>query len=107
MLKRTAGCLLLLSGLAWAQTPEEEVLAAQMTYQQASRVSDAAQARLEAARQAKKLAEARLADAQNELQRRDKELGEAAATAASTTRQLQTAEQRLKEAWQHKEGTSH
>lgn len=104
MLKRTALALLLSSPLAWAQTPEEGVLAAQMAYQQASRSADAAQVRLDAVRQAKSLAEARLADAQTELQRREKELGEAAAIAEKATRQLQTAEQRLREAWQRKEG---
>lgn len=103
MLKRIALALSLLSGLVWAQTPEEEVLAAQMAYQQASRSADAAQARLDAVRQAKNLAEARLVDARNELQRREKELSEAAASAEGATRQLQAVEQRLREAWRRKE----
>ncbi|SME91333.1 hypothetical protein [Pseudogulbenkiania subflava] len=104
MLKRTAGCLLLLlSGLVWAQTPEEEVLSAQMAYQQTSRSADTALRRLDAAQQAKKLAEARLADAQNELQRREKDVSEAAAAAESATRQLQASEQHLRQAWQHKD----
>lgn len=105
MLKRAALVPLLLSGLVWAQTPEEEVLAAQMAYQQASRGADAAQVRLDAVRQGKSLAEARLADAQTELQRREKELGEVAAAAEGATRQLQAAEQRLREAWRHKESS--
>lgn len=104
MLKRVALVLLLLSGLVWAQTPEEEVLAAQMAYQQASRRADAAQVHLGEVRQAKNLAEARLTDAQTELQRREKELGEAATSADGATRQLQAAEQRLREAWRRKEG---
>lgn len=104
MLKRTVLVLLLSSPLAWAQTPEEDVLAAQMAYQQVSRSADAAQVRLDTVRQAKSLAEARLADAQTELQHREKELADAAATAESATRQLQKVEQRLREAWQRKEG---
>ena len=103
MLKRIALALLLLPGLVWAQTPEEEVLAAQMAYQQASRSADAAQARLDTVRQAKSLAEARLADARTEWQRREKELGEAAASAEGAARQLQAVEQRLREAWRRKE----
>lgn len=104
MLKRTALALLLLSPLAWAQTPEEDLLSAQMAYQQASRSADAAQGRLSAARQAKSLAETRLAEARAELQRREQELADAATAGEATTRQLLTVEQRLKQAWQRKEG---
>lgn len=101
------GCVLLLAATALpvlAQTVDEQLLAAQMAYQQANNLQEQAQARLTQAQASKQQADQRLADAQMAAQRAVEELSAATAAQSAASEQLQQQTRQLKEAWQRKEG---
>lgn len=104
MIKHFALLLLLAAPLsALAQTVDEQLLAAQMAYQQASNLQEQAEARLKQAQAAKLQADQRLADAQSAVQRAADELSAASSAQAAASQQMQQQAQQLHEAWQRKE----
>ncbi|WP_199053275.1 hypothetical protein [Aquitalea sp. ASV15] len=105
MIKKFA-CVLWLATMALpalAQTLDEQLLAAQMAYQQANNLQEQAQARLTQAQAAKQQADQRLADAQMAAQRAAEELSAATAANTAASEQLQQHTRQLQEAWQRKE----
>jgi hypothetical protein len=86
-----------------AQTVDEQLLAAQMAYQQANNVQEQAAERLKQAQTAKSQADQRLLDAQAAVQRANDELAAAGSADAAAKQQMQQQTQQLNEAWKRKE----
>lgn len=95
---------LLLSMPALAQTADEQLLAAQMYYQQVRGAQQKADARLTQAETDKAKAEQRLADAQAGLSGANTELEAAKTAQAAAAQASEAATKALNEAWQRKEG---
>lgn len=107
-MKVMTACLLAVLVLpAWAQSSgnvDSQLLAAQMAYQAADSKQDLARRQLQQAEDELKLAEKRLADAQLALQQAQQTQQKAAADKQVADTAMQQATQRLKDAWQLKEG---
>jgi len=88
---------------ALAQTADEQLLAAQISYQQANNLQEQAAARLKQAQEAKLQADQRLADAQHAVQQANEELSAATTGQASAEQRMQQQTQLLNEAWKRKE----
>lgn len=104
MIKRFAFVLLLAAPLPLlAQTVDEQLLSAQMAYQQANNLQEQAAERLKQAQAAKLQADQRLADAQAAVQRATEELAAAGTADSVAKQQMQQQTQQLNEAWKRKE----
>ncbi|KJH69131.1 hypothetical protein A203_07815 [Chromobacterium violaceum] len=93
----------LASGAAWAQSADEQLLAAQMAFQQAQSQQRLLDGKLKAAQDEKALAEQRLAGAQAALDKANAELAAATDAQARAKQGLDQATQTLNQAWQRKE----
>jgi len=103
----TRAGLALLAGLwlggALAQTADEQLLAAQMAFQDASSHVSSAKQVLKSAEDAKKLADGRLADAQAAAQKASADLAAAQSAKSAADSVERQATQALNAAWQRKE----
>ncbi|MDF0605640.1 hypothetical protein HZU77_008245 [Neisseriaceae bacterium TC5R-5] len=100
---RAALILTMLPAWVLAQTADEQLLAAQMYYQQIGGQQQDADARVSKAQEAKAQAQQRLADAQQILERANGELSTAQAAQQQAQQAAQAAVQALNEAWRRKE----
>ncbi|WP_293766040.1 hypothetical protein [uncultured Aquitalea sp.] len=89
---------------ALAQSPDEQLLSAQMAFQQANGQKAQLDDRVKRATEAKARAEQRLLDAQNAMQQANNEFNAAAAAQASAQQILQQATTALNDAWKRKDG---
>jgi len=104
MIKQFAVVLLLAAPLPLlAQTVDEQLLSAQMAYQQANNQQEQEAERLKQAQAAKQQADQRLLDAQNAVQKATDELAAATSADAAAKQQMQQQTQQLNEAWKRKE----
>lgn len=95
--------LLPLSMAAGAQTVDEQLLSAQMAYQQGDAQLNLATQRAKQAEEAKKLADARLIDAQRAVQKSDAELAQAKAAQDAAKQLMDQLSNNLSEAWKRKD----
>lgn len=97
----TTCCVLALffSAASWAQTKDEQLLAAQMHFQQAKDAAAAADAELKRAYDAQKLAADRVLSAQQILDNANEQLRAANQNKTSRDLELQKAIQQLDEIW--------
>lgn len=95
---------LVLPALAVAQTADEQLLAAQMYYQQVRGAQQKADARLTQAESDKLKAEQRLSEAQAGLSGATAELEAAKSAQAAAAQTSEAATKALNEAWQRKDG---
>jgi len=98
-----SGFCLTLCAAAGAQTVDEQLLAAQIAYQQGNTQLSRADAALQQAQQAKKAADARLVDAQNAVQQSDAALTAAIAAQAAAKQSMDQLSGNLSSAWQRKD----
>ncbi|WP_287880407.1 hypothetical protein [Aquitalea sp.] len=104
MIKHFAFVMLLAAPLPLlAQTIDEQLLSAQMAYQQANNMQEQAAERLKQAQAAKLQADQRLADAQAAVQRATDELAAAGSADAAAKQQMQQQTKQLDEAWKRKD----
>jgi len=89
--------------LALAQTADEQLLSAQMAFQQAKSQQQQADDKLQQAQAAKSLADQQLADAQHKAQQAQDDLNAATAIQKATTQLFQQQTQQLQDAWKRKE----
>ncbi|MBX9297019.1 hypothetical protein [Chromobacterium vaccinii] len=94
----------LAAGGAWAQSADEQLLAAQMAFQQAQTQQRQLDGRLKTAQDEKAVAEQRLAGAQAALDKANAELAAATDAQSRGKQALDQATQTLNQAWQRKEG---
>jgi hypothetical protein len=86
-----------------AQTVDEQLLSAQMAYQQANNQQEQAAERLKQAQVAKQQADQRLLDAQNAVQKAQMSWLRPAVPTWLPRQQMQQQTQQLNEAWKRKE----
>ena len=96
--------LLPLSMTVGAQTVDEQLLSAQMAYQQGDAQLSLATQHMKQAEEAKKLADGRLIDAQRAVQKSDAELAQAKAAQDSAKQLMDQLSNSLSEAWKRKDG---
>ncbi|NDV11436.1 hypothetical protein [Crenobacter caeni] len=106
MTRPLAAALFALASLPCLAGPSQDLLSAQMVYQQADSQHSASQKRLAAAQEARRMAEARVIDAQALLQKADGELAAAQGAAAASDAALKDAATRLDAAWQAKQAAN-
>ena len=106
MKKGIAVLLCCLAGPVWAQMANVDalLLSAQMAYQDADGKQDQARKHLQQADEALAQAQKRLADAQLQLQQAQQVQQQAVTDKAAADALMQQVTQRLRDAWQQKEG---
>ncbi|WP_051229500.1 hypothetical protein [Paludibacterium yongneupense] len=97
-------CGLLVSSAAWADSPDEALLAAQMAYQQGDEQLSQSMERLKRASEAKSEADRRLLDAQNAVTASANELSAAQAANDRAREIMQKLGAALDDAWKRKDG---
>jgi chromosome segregation ATPase len=96
--------LLSIAPVAGAQTADEQLLSAQMAYQQGDAQLSQASGREKQAEQDKAMADARLLDAQAAVQKSAADLATAKSALDSAKQQMEQLSQALREAWKRKDG---
>ena len=106
MTRPLAAAVFALATLPCLAGTNQALLSAQMAYQQADSQHSANQKRLAAAQEARRMAEARVIDAQALLQKAEGELAAAQGAAAASDATLREAATRLDAAWQAKQAAN-